>query len=343
MPSTKFLFTLIGLVLAIFAICKMDLGTNSIENFWTQAGFTATAVPGVCTKQGSTALGGNYMNPNMMGSGKFFQVPNYQGVLSPRAAPVDYGANVRYNMPDRKNMAVPCHPLTFGDMASDSKEKFKIHDNKELSEMNMENYCANCGRGQCGGGCPPSCGKGGYGIGKKVAGGNELPPGYTAGNYQNVYNSLPGTRVSDGGACEQWSNHSDLPQGTMDVTDSAGNTDQFVHFNRIMYANKKSKLRSHGDPIRGDLAITPCQSGWFSVYPNINVDLQAGAMNVMSGANAGNSDLLNLMVKSSGGSISTYAGVDLKDQMDNQQVSMANQSITNLSASLGDVTATAYP
>lgn len=336
MPSNKFIFTLVGLVLAIFAICKMDMGSPTVENWWGTAGFTATAVPAYCTENGPVAMGGNYLNTNTMGSGKFFQTANMQGILSPRMQGVaNVGANIRYNMPDRKNMAVPCNPLTFGDMASDSKENYNT----------KENY--SCG-GQCSGGCGPSCGKGGYGLGKKVGGGYELPSGYTAGNWQQVYDSLPGKPVGPPpgphpGCGPHPLNSSDLPIGTMDVVDGAGNMDQIVPFNRLMYANRNSKLRGQGDPIRGDLAIVPCQTGWFSVYPNINVDLQAGAMNVMAGANAGNSELLQLMVQASGGAIDTYGGVSLKEQLNSENVNMSNQAITSLSNALGDVTATAYP
>lgn len=341
MLNSKFLFTLVGLVLAIFAICKMDANEPVVENWWGNASFGVKAIPGVKTASGhNIAVGGNYLNQNTMGSGKFFQVPNFQSMLSPRMGNVQYGANIRYNAPDQKNLAVPCDPLTFGDMAQENYQPEPV----------KENYGCG-GSGGCGSGSVQSCGKGGIGGGKEVGCGYELPSGFTNGNYQKVYDSLPYKHA--GGDCDPndpsspcnepvWGSGS-LPIGTMDVMDGAGNQEQIVTYNNFMFANKQSKLRAHGDMIRGDLAITPCQTGWFSVYPNINIDLQAGAMNVMSGANAGNSALLELMVKASGGVQNTFAGVDLSEQMSEEQVNMSNQAITSLSSALGDVSVTAFP
>lgn len=58
---------------------------------------------------------------------------------------------------------------------------------------------------------------------------------------------------------------------------------QPIVYDRLVFANKRSRLYGRGDPIRGDLPIAPIQSDWFrpSVYPNI--DLREGAMNVIAG------------------------------------------------------------
>lgn len=340
---SKFVIPIIGLCLVAIALAQMDFTTQPVvENYWGNNSFTVKAMPATSDRNGDTyAIGGNYLAPDMMGSGKFIQVPSLQANLSPRFSNVQYGANIKYNMPDRKNMGVPCEPLTFGDMASENY--VPLPSNQRPSQQAQqsqyrENY--GCSGGGCGGSikaAAPTCGKGGVGIGHPIDNNYDVPPGYANGNYEKVYDSLggdPNTMLVGG---------SDLPIGTMSAMDSAGDVEQVVAFNRLMYANKGSRLRGQGDPIRGDLAIAPCQSGWFSVYPNLNIDLQSGALNVMGGITSGNSALLDLMVKASGGVTSTFAGVDLNHEISNQNINMANQTTMSLQSALGDIQATAYP
>lgn len=351
MPSGRFLIVLMGIILAILSLCKLDFGNKEpiVENWWGSTQFTPVGQPGAKLPNGQTvAIGGNYMAPPMMGSGKFVSTPAFQAVLSPRFSNVQYGANIRYNMPDRENLGVPCEPLTFGGMAQENYMKERV----VRAQPPVENYTSNptapmrapsvqenydCSVGQCGSSSPPSCGKGGYGMGHKVAGGYELPSGYAAGNYWDVYDSIPGTKVAG----------SELPVGTMSTMDGAGNLDQVVVVNNIMPANiQGSRLRSQGDPIRGDLAIVPCQSGWFSVYPTLNRDLQQGAMNVLSGAGGGGesyNNLMNLLVSASGGSSTTFGGIDLKDSLPQYNANMATSMVTDLRNAMGDVTVSAFP
>lgn len=349
MSGTSFLITIMGIILAILAVCKADFGNPVVENWWGGTQFTTRAMPGAMINGQAVALGGNYVAPDTMGSGKFVSVPSFQSVLSPRFSNVQYGANIRYNMPDRQNMATPCDPLTFGSMA-DSKENYSQRQAPPRAQVRpaapvregytKEGYgCANCGTGGCAGGCPPSCGKGGYGLGHKVAGGYELPSSYAAGNYWDVYNSLPTDGQNMG---------SELPIGTMSTMDGSGNVDQFIAFNRIMPANTKSssRLRAGGDPIRGDLAIVPCQSGWFSVYPDIARDVQEGAMNVLAGAGGGGetyNNLMRLITTASGGAQTALGGVNLADSLPQMQVNMGTSQATRLSAAMGDVNVTAFP
>lgn len=77
----------------------------------------------------------------------------------------------------------------------------------------------------------------------------------------------------------------DAAQGQFRVGDSAElpNDVQIFNYDRLVYAQKKSRLHGLGDPIRGDLAIAPIQGDWFrpSAYPNI--DLRQGAITTISG------------------------------------------------------------
>jgi hypothetical protein len=336
MLNGKFLLTIFAILIAVMLFFKSDFNTPIVEN-WNVGKTTVTAMPVAISSDGrATNFSGNFYDPSSTrGSGKFVSTPSFQGVLAPRFSNVQYGANIKYNMPDRENLGSPCNPLTFGDMA---KENY--------STDTKENY--GCGTGQCGTSAGvPSCGKGGYGLGHKVGGGYELPTGYANGNYNDVYNTLH----ADGKTPEQSvvsqpctdnPTSASLPVGTMTTMDSVGNPEQYVVMNRLMNTSMNSRLRAQGDPIRGDLAITPCQSGWFSVYPTINVDLQPGALNVLAGHQAGesNSKLMELLVNASGGSRTTFGGVDFSDA---PSVNMTPQYGSLVSSASTDVNVTAFP
>ena len=325
MPNGKFVFSFVGIFLVLFAIMKVSDSSKVVEGFWGGTQFTTRAMPVARMKNGQeVALSGNYLKPpNMMGSGKFVSVPSFQGVLSPRFSNVNYGANIKYNMPDRENLASPCDPLTFGNMAQENYTQ----------NNSREEYCGSTAN------ATPSCGKGGLGIGHKINDTFNIPPGYTNGNWKEVNDSMK---------TEGFNMGSDLPVGTMSTMDGAGNMEQFIAFNRIMPANTKSssRLRGQGDYIRGDLAIVPCQSGWFSVYPDIARDVNEGAMNVLAGAGGGGSsynDLMNLIVTSSGGVQTTLGGVDLSETLPQYNVNMAQDQVTNLKAAMGDINVTSFP
>ena len=57
-----------------------------------------------------------------------------------------------------------------------------------------------------------------------------------------------------------------------------------VVYDRLVYANSKSKLYGQGDPIRGDVGcIVPIKDQWFRPSVRPNIDLRAGAMTIMGG------------------------------------------------------------
>ena len=66
---------------------------------------------------------------------------------------------------------------------------------------------------------------------------------------------------------------SPLQQG---ILDSEGNIIQPVVYDRIMYANRRSKLLEGSDFIRGDLPIFPQNLGWFSPSVQPHIDLRRG-------------------------------------------------------------------
>ena len=125
-----------------------------------------------------------------------------------------------------------------------------------------------------------------------------------------------------------------LPVGDMGtITTADGETIQPIVYDRYIYANRNSRLRSQGDMIRGDLPIVPCGGNWFrpSVHPNL--DLQQGAMNVMGGNdNQTANELAELIYKSSGNTETSIAGV-------NQSTKLNASS----SAGMRDLQVTAFP
>jgi len=221
-------------------------------------------------------------SPSAAKKGQFYSVPgNYQSILNPRFSNVDYGASVRYNMPSHKNQAVPCEPLTFSNMAT-----------KGYSHTSKEGYgCANSVNG--------------------VPGGvKATEPGYAAGNYNDALSA------AYSGSDDSNAPSASLPVANMSALNASGDSAQPIVYDRYIYANRNSRLRSQGDPIRGDLPIVPCSSDWFRPAVNPNLDLQQGAMTVMGGFdNDTSTALASLMYTSSGNSQTTAGGVNMARQL----------------------------
>ena len=106
-----------------------------------------------------------------------------------------------------------------------------------------------------------------------------------------------------------------------------------VIFDRFITANLNSRLRSQGDKIRGDLAIAPCNSGWFQVSANPSLDLEPGALAVLGGTfNEQGQSVASLVNMSSGGARTAMSGVDMTTSIN-----------TCLAGAGNDVTAVAFP
>lgn len=104
MFDSKFIVTLIALIISVVAICNFDKkGEQTNEGF---LGMSASAglVPSHVAKRGN----------------QFVSIPSPQSMLSPRFDATGLTSSIRYNMPDKSHMASPEHPL--GD--HDSRENF---------------------------------------------------------------------------------------------------------------------------------------------------------------------------------------------------------------------------
>lgn len=198
------------------------------------------------TKEGFWMTPSRTLKVEKVYDGGFFPAgPGYQAQLSPRFSNVDYGPNLRTEMPSPDVMAVPIDPLS-GDM-----------------------------------------------------------------NYRDAA-----------------------------FFDQDGTAKQPIVYDRFMYANRNSRLRGLGDPIRGDLPIAPLSGGWFvpsGAFEGPNVVLQQGAMNVMGGVNNETSrQLADLVYNTSGGTAKTIGGVDMSNY------SMGTFFRSGASAG-GDVAVTSFP
>ena len=310
MFDTKFIVTLTALVVAVIAICNFDnkkVTITSLERFGMNPS-QVLKVDTIAAVNKQAAANSQFSSLNGWASGTMkgdmFMIPGtFQAALSPRFINTNLGAQIRYNPPAMTNMAAPCDPLTYGNMA---KENF----------TSKEDY-----------GChgTPCCAKGGEPV--SFHGGPPLmPAGFTDGNWQK---QVDAARADS----DQPYVVNMLPVDTMATVNQFGVEEQPVMFDRYIYSNRNSRTRSQGDMIRGDLPIVPCKGNWFNVSASPNVDLQQGAMNVLAGpGNEVTQALSRLMYNTSGNTSTTIAGVNMS--------TTANSVLGSAGA---DVMVTAFP
>jgi hypothetical protein len=259
MLNDKIFGTLIAMVLAILAVIKISFDNKKkIREDYIN-------VPLTIKKQ--EVAGGSPQN--------LFAVPsNYQSMLSPRFSNLDYGSNIRYNLPSNKNMAVPTNPLGYSQMVVQGP--LSLSNGVPDSELGIIEGFNGCG--SCKGGCksPPDCARGGVGgnmaMEMNALAGMHANPAFAAKKaglqYQEATSMLPVRAMTDKGSLQALS----------------GNNANPIIYDRYIYANQKSRLRSLGDPIRGDLPIIPNATGWFQPSVRPNIDLHDGALSMIGGA-----------------------------------------------------------
>lgn len=283
----------------------------------------------------------------------FFQVPNFQGILSPRFSNVNYGPDLRTEFPNYNRMGVPQDPLQEKPNPPDPLN-FALAQgipSQGFDEMSASARAYQAAFGGVGVGVPPvyegyQSSNPQYGWQEsKYLGVPKIPldphnpysASYTNGDYNQVLNTVVASGSVDG-----WptSTVAELDQASFLTQD--GEMKQPIVYDRYMYANRNSRLRGQGDPIRGDLPIVPISGNWFipsaAAGNNVNQVLQQGAMNVLGGINNETSNALaNLVYNASGGVDTTIGGVDMA------QTNMSHQVYGAASAAMGDVQVTAFP
>jgi len=280
MIDGKFFATLIGLVVAVFAVMKFTSGADVMEGFVGMPQRTAKVERLIGTK-GCAA-------------NQFVSYPNMQSFLSPRFSNTQYGANITYSLPPKDYLAVNAsNPLGYADAACSFS---RVGPKKNV----VEGYCHTCGDASC----APNCPKGGVGM----QGG---APRNTQGLDGTTFCQEQGAFVPSSSAAEVGSYATDmLPVGDMTVVGADGDVRNPVVYDRLVFANQKSRLYGRGDPIRGDLPITPMCGQWFNVSAVPQQDLNPGAMAVMGGTmNQTANELYDLVHQYTGGYDDTVGGV----------------------------------
>ena len=295
MIDSKILLPIVGLLASFYAVNSINNKKDDIRENMTPAWGRQQALKvqrqvapnKKAAERGQfTSVQNNYasmLEPNDKPVGfktpsGFYTVPGtFQSNIAPRMFAGGYGANITYNLPDNKNLAVPNTPLQH----ANSVHKFSI----------AENYDA-----------PVPCAKGGNSL--SYHGGAPLvQPGYAVGKYSHSNLEV------------------NLPVGDMTSFKSGdGGEDESepIVYDRYLFANVGSRLRSQGDPIRGDLPIVPNNYGWFNPSVQPNIDLQQGALNVIAGdSNETAQQLADMIYTTSGNYKTTIGGVNMKGKLGN--------------------------
>jgi hypothetical protein len=288
---------LIGVILiSTFALSKKHL----IENFWQLPARTIKI-----DKEYNLGSGNNHR----YGAPMYSVPPNYQSALAPRFSNVDYGAYIRYNLPNINNLASPANPLTSGPsmLANLPAAGLPSCNQVGMGERSMENY-------------EP--------ILSFQARAAQAAP---ANPQQAAMMREQAQALGDMGIAKA------REQPPVSVQSAGGLVEQPIIYDRFVFANQKSRLYGLGDPIRGDVKCSPVQDGWFrpSVHPNI--DLRAGAMQILNGIN---NDIPNEL--SALQSAYSY-GYNKQNAYEQVVAPTLAQKELSLGAGQGDIRVTAFP
>ncbi len=233
---------------------------------------------------------------------------NYQSSISPRFSNVNYGANIRYNLPSYDNMAVPNNPITYDydDFQETSVENFQ----QSPQQSNDWNRVPVSESDQATFGTPT--------WNKMNRSGESCSQQRSSQEYTEVTDMLPVTNMETVA--------STMNRQNPDIQSRAAKQSragvQPVVYDRFVYANAKSRLRDAGDPVRGDLPVVPVlpeanKNSVVMFRPSVapHIDLQRGYLAAAGGFdNDTNNQLRGLMNASVDGSLSTFGGTNLPVQ-----------------------------
>ena len=360
MIDSKILLPIVGLLASFYAVNSINNKKDEIRENMTPAwGYQRTlkvdrqvAPNEKAAMQGKfTSVQNNYssmLQPSDNPNGHAFKTPagfytvpgTFQSNIAPRMFSGDYGANITYNLPSEPNLAVPNTPLQHANSIGHQPQ----------SHFNIkEDY-----------GSPVSCAKGGDSL-SYHGGAPLMEPGYADGNYnkeiQTAYEGKGNLKYSHANL------QVNLPVGDMTSFKSGAGGDKSesepIVYDRYLFANLNSRLRSQGDPIRGDLPIVPNNCGWFNPSVQPNVDLQQGALNVIAGtSNETAQQLADMIYTTSGNYKTAIGGVNMKGMLGNPSDAQYKSSRSfkssgskyktafskeNVSAGGGDVQVVAFP
>lgn len=273
MKTENIILTLVGLTTITMALRNYQNTTAVKENFAGLSGAPMTIVR-------ERVYGSGHKK------GAFYEIPGgYQASLSPRAAGmVDYGAFIRYNLPNQGNLGVdPNNPLMPSSAINHGGKSCSCDENNVV----VEGYCSGCGTRA---GCKP-----------EQSSAQQAMNSGPQREYLETTDMLPVENMANGG---------------MAVNALGEQVNQPIIYDRYVYSNQRSRLYGLGDPIRGDLPIVPHQKGWFSPgNANPQIVLRDGAVAAIAGIdNNVNRELLALQNAATGGLLDTGSGVNYSVQ-----------------------------
>lgn len=316
----KFLVTLISIVIAMFAICKLNTKSNTIENYLNFP-LTVKRVVDVVDNKGNatttmnnlqfgTETKGNSLGSAQVANSLQFFKPTYpQQTISPR-----FQTGLR------------------GTMKQNLNDNYLAIPGKNGNGQIKEGY-GGCGSGECDG-FYPSCNKDGVGNGIPTGAGPEVSSNYVSPTYKTAWDGIYGDKINQ--------NQSELPVGTMQSVNASGSEgpSDTVVIERFMTTTKRrGRGFAQGDPIRGDLAILPCGPAWFRPSSDPSRDLRTGAMAVMGGIqNDTATELASLQTQYMGDL--SYGNIGLSgsgNPLSASAIQSINNSNTNTMAALNTV------
>jgi len=236
---------------------------------------------------------------------KMFSVSgNYQSSLSPRFSNVNgYGSRIRYRKPCREVMGVPEHPLTYYKNTVDSCNPCPPPMTRDQRGCNLTPLCdlgsVDVSDDKCGKRCPQSA---------TVSSMLPVTDMRTINMMANVQTRENKAAIEGGLKCN-------MPSSVCE------DNQQPIVYDRLIYANSRSRLRGQGDYIRGDLPVVPVlpESNPDSLVmfrPSVtpSIDLNSGALNVLGGYdNTSMKQLQTLIARSTNGTLGTFSGAPINN------------------------------
>jgi hypothetical protein len=297
MLDNKFFITIVCSLLAVFAFVSVN--SNPTKEGFLNYGGIMRSFGNPITNSGtpqssavmnpiaaSVSLAQSRLAQSQAQAGKYgvkkgdmYQVPpNFQASLSPRIYAGSYGANIQYDIPSYKNLAVPADPLTFGNMA---KENFQ--------------------------GC-----KGGVGRGNGSLDSTKTipPPGYTQGNYSDLQNALSGqiaTSELPVGTMES--------VNAEGITQAFTVNNLMTYTSRSRIQSLGDQIRGDLIPVVNNQCGTAWFQTAASKNPT--TVLKRGALQIMAGVNEASTSFNDSLTALNGGiSTDAYASVNMSSQKD---------------------------
>ena len=294
MSSTNFVFALVGLITSAILI-------NHFDKKKTKENFAGLNYPMSWKVNREVKL-----SPNDM----YSVSGNFQSSISPRFSNVNYGANIRYNLPSYDHMGVPNDPISYDydDFKGTVVENFQMEGSNDpnwnmvpRSESDLPNF--------------------GDKTWNRIKNRSNNACGNTSRSMQDytaVTDMLPVTDMETVSSTMNRQN----PDIQARAAKNSRSGVQPVVYDRFVYANAKSRLRNAADPVRGDLPIVPVlpeanKNSVVMFRPSVapHIDLSRGYLATAGGFdNTTNNQLRSLMNASIDGTLQTFGGNNLPVQ-----------------------------